>query len=95
MAPTPEEEIKNPGSGDTNQQETEKQTKGWIFGVESPRKMLKKSEGGMVEQRRAPNSSIHGGREKEASTKRKSGSLGFFRRRTRHLWIRDDSRRGT
>jgi len=46
MAPAPEEEIKNPGSGDTNQQETEKQTKGWIFGgVESPRKMLKKSEG--------------------------------------------------
>lgn len=38
--PTPEEKIKNPGSGDTNnQQETEEQTHGWIFGgVESPRK---------------------------------------------------------
>lgn len=45
--------------------------------------MLKKSEGGMVGQRRAPNSSIQGGREKEASTKRKSGCLGFFRRRNK------------
>jgi len=79
MAPTPEEEIKNPGSGDTNQQETEKQTKGWIFGgVESPRKMLKKSEGGMVGQRRAPNSSIRGGREKEAKHQEKVRIFGFF-----------------